>query len=549
MKKPVKPSAEKPNAATKDLQHEINTLRNRCRKLKTLLDYSQELNAELDYSQQLNLVLDKSMEILQAERGVIVTGSPEDFEVKVARNIEGKELPNDPKAVSRTVVRKVLEKGEPFFRKNVLEDKEFSPSRSMIDRKLRSILCVPLIIDERPFGAIYVENRSLAACFMEEDLELMSELAELSANSIKNALNFLELSRGITKIGETLRQDYDFSMIIGKSKRMIEVMELAARVASTDATVLITGDSGTGKELIARAIYLNSHRKEKPFLVINCGALPLGLLESELFGHVKGAFTGAYASKVGRFEAADQGTILLDEVGEMPPELQVKLLRVLQFGEFEKVGSYTLKKVDVRIIAATNKDLKKMMEADKFREDLYYRLKIIEINFPPLSERPADVSLLIEHFVKVHSERLGKRIDSIDLQFVRLLERYPFPGNVRELESIIQRAIILACENSVTASELPPEVLDSAGVTPAKAGSQECMITLARTNKELKAARDEASRQAVTEVERAFLENALDQARGNISKAAKNTGMNRSLFQRLVKKHALQVDKSKYKKS
>ncbi len=550
MKKTVKPSAEKPNGATKDLQHEINTLRNHCRKLELLYKISKSLGEEREYHKLLEMILDKTMKTLQAERGVIVTGSPEDFEVKVVRNIEGKELPNDPKAVSRTVVRKVLEKGEPFFRKNVLEDKEFSPSRSMIARKLRSILCVPLIIDERPFGAIYVENRSLTACFMEEDLELMSELAGLSANSIKNALNFLELSRGgITKIGETLRQDYDFSMIIGKSKRMIEVMELAARVASTDATVLITGDSGTGKELIARAIYLNSHRKEKPFMAINCGALPPGLLESELFGHVKGAFTGAYANKVGRFEAADGGTILLDEVGDMPPELQVKLLRVLQFGEFEKVGSYTLQKVDVRIIAATNRDLKKMMEAGQFREDLYYRLKIIEIDFPPLRERPADVSLLIEHFVKVHSERLGMRIDSIDLQFVRLLERYPFPGNVRELESIIQRAIILARENSVTAYELPPEVLGSAGVTPAKAGSQERMISLARTNKELKAARDEASRQAVTEVERAFLENSLDQAGGNISKAAKNTGMNRSLFQRLVKKHALQVDKSKYKKS
>ena len=489
------------------------------------------------------------MEILRAERGVIVTGSPEDFEIKVARNIAGEELTDSPDAVSRTVVRKVLETARPEFIKNVQDTSDFSPSRSMIDRNICSVLCVPLIIDERPYGAIYVENRSLATLFMEKDLELMCDLAGLSADSIKNALDFLKLSQGTTKIGETLRQDYDFSMIIGKSKLMIEVMELAARVASTDATVLITGDSGTGKELIARAIYLNSNRKDRPFLTINCGALPSGLLESELFGHVKGSFTGAYANKVGRFEAADGGTILLDEVGEMSPELQVKLLRVLQFGEFEKVGSYKLQKVDVRIIAATNKNLKKMMEAGQFREDLYYRLKIIEIHFPPLRERPDDVSLLIEHFVKVHSDRLGKPINYLDPQFVRLLERYTFPGNVRELESIIQRAIILARENSITTSELPPEVLNSTRVSAAVDDTRERTVSLARSNEELKAAKKEASRQAEAEVELAFLEAALDEARGNISKAANKTGMNRSLFQRLVKKHNFQVDKSKYKKN
>jgi transcriptional regulator with GAF, ATPase, and Fis domain len=548
MNKPDKAKGKKSKTAAEDLQLELNTMRNSCRKVESLYRISKILGGEREYNKLLERVLDESMHSLQAERGVIVTGSPEDFLVKVARNIEGEELPNDPKAVSRTVVRKVLESGEPEFIKHVQDNSSFSPSRSMVDMGMRSILCVPLIIDEEPYGAIYVENRSLVACFMEEDLELMRELAELSANSIKNALSFIELSSGTTKIGEALRQDYDFSEIIGKSKRMIEVMELAARVASTDATVMITGDSGTGKELIARAIYLNSNRKEQPFLAINCGALPSGLLESELFGHVKGAFTGAYVTKVGRFEAADGGTILLDEVGEMPPELQVKLLRVLQFGEFEKVGSYKLQKVNVRIIAATNKDLKKMVETGQFREDLYYRLKIIEIHFPPLRGRRDDISLLIEHFVKIHAERYGKQIKSIDQQFYRFLERYPFPGNVRELESIIQRAIILSQDNSITSAELPSEVLNHAGTTSVREGSSERIVPLARNNDELKTAREEASSKAVAEVELAFLETALDEARGNISTAANNTGMNRSLFQRLVKKHKLQVDKSKYKK-
>jgi len=548
MNKPLKPPAKNPQAKIEELTRELNSERNRRRNLELLYEISKRQAEERDYEKLLEMILENSMKTLQAERGFIVTGSPEDFEIKVARNIEGEELPNDPKSLSRTVVCEVLETGEHKFIPNTRDTGDFIPSRSMVDMGISSVICVPLIIDEQPYGAIYVENRSLITLFMENDLELMLELADLSAGHIKHALYILELSHGSTKIGEALRQDYDFSMIIGKSKRMIEVMELAARVASTDATVLITGQSGTGKELIARAIYLNSHRKGRPFLAINCGALPSGLLESELFGHVKGAFTGAYTNKVGRFEAANGGTILLDEVGEMPPELQVKLLRVLQFGEFEKVGSYKLQKVDVRIIAATNMDLKKLVEEGQFREDLFYRLKIIEIHFPPLKDRRDDVSLLIEHFIRIYSKRMGKPINNVDPQFVRLLERYPFPGNVRELESIIQRAIILTRENTITASELPPEVLSSGTVTSVTDSPGERMVSLARTNKELKSAREEASRLAVAEVERAFLEAALDEARGNISRAAKNTGMNRSLFQRLVKKHDLQIDKSRYKK-
>ena len=308
--------------------------------------------------------------------------------------------------------------------------------------------------------------------------------------------------------------------------------------------MLITGDSGTGKELIARAIYLNSTRKDKPFLTINCGALPTGLLESELFGHVKGSFTGAYASKIGRFEAANSGTIFLDEVGEMPPELQVKLLRVLQFGEFEKVGSYRLQRVDVRIIAATNKDLRAMVKRGEFREDLYYRMKIIEIHFPPLRERPDDIPLLIDHFIKMYSERLGKPIESVDPQLMRLLHRYPYPGNIRELEGIIQRAMILSEKDHLSATDLPPEVLDSNQITTSgDSASASRVIPVPRNNEELKEAKEEATTQAAAEVEKAFLEAALEESGGVITKAAKKTGMNRSLFQRLVKKHNIQPRK------
>ncbi|MFH1071186.1 MAG: sigma 54-interacting transcriptional regulator [Candidatus Glassbacteria bacterium] len=534
------------------LQREMNRLRNEKRDLEIKFEISKLLYAELDYGRLLNLIIDKIMDILRAERGFIVTGEPDQFEVKVARNIEGDDLVDDGRAVSRTVVRKVLSSGEPVFISDA-QDGGIESSRSIVELGLRSIICVPLLIGEVPYGAIYVENRTVASCFMEKDLELLMDLAELSASSIRNALNFLELSRGAfggssTRIGEDLRRAYDFSMIIGKSRKMVEVMGMAARVAPTDVTVLITGDSGTGKELIARAIYLNSLRKNMPFLTINCGALPSGLLESELFGHVKGSFTGAYTNKTGRFEAAHGGTIFLDEVGDMPPELQVKLLRVLQFGEFEKVGSYQLQKVNVRIIAATNKDLRAMVARGEFREDLFYRLKIIEVHFPPLRERPDDIPLLLNHFIQLHSDRLGKKIDKVEPQFMRLLQRYPYPGNIRELEGIIQRAVILARDNYISASDLPPEVTASNRVTAGTGESPQRVVTLARTNDELKKVREEAANTAVAEVEKAFLEAALEDAGGIITKASAVTGMNRSLFQRLVKKHDLQPGRYKRRK-
>ncbi len=544
-------TAKEPNESQSNgqdqLRKEMNRLRNEKREVEIKFEISKLLYAELDYSRLLNLIIDKIMDILRAERGFIVTGEPDDFEVKVARNIDGDELSEDGRTVSRTIVHKVLSSGEPSFINDAQQEGADS-SRSIVDLGLRSILCVPLLISAKPYGAIYVENRSIANCFMEKDLVLLQDLAELSSSSIRNALNFLELSRtsggSATSLGEDLRRDYDFSMIIGKSRKMVAVMEMASRVAPTDATVMITGDSGTGKELIARAIFLNSTRKDKPFLTINCGALPSGLLESELFGHVKGSFTGAYASKIGRFEAANGGTIFLDEVGEMPPELQVKLLRVLQFGEFEKVGSYRLQRVDVRIIAATNKNLSQMVNRGDFREDLYYRIKIIEVHFPPLRDRPDDIPLLIEHFIKMYTEKMGKAIESVDPQMMRLLQRYPYPGNIRELEGIIQRAMILSDNSHLSATDLPPEVLDSNQVAAAadRLGASR-VIPVARNNEELKEAKEEATTRAAAEVEKAFLEAALEQSNGVITKAAKKTGMNRSLFQRLVKKHDIQSKK------
>lgn len=249
-----------------------------------------------------------------------------------------------------------------------------------------------------------------------------------------------------------------FPVIVGKNRRMRETFSLIERVARTDSTVLILGESGTGKELVARAIHCRSARREGPFIAINCGALPEELLESELFGYVKGAFTGALRDKKGRFEMADGGTVFLDEVSEMSPALQVKLLRVLQQREFERVGDVKTIKVDIRIIAATNRDLEAMVREGRFREDLYWRLNVIPIHLPPLRERKDDIPLLLSYFLRIFNEKRGGRIEGFSPEAMDLLISYCWPGNVRELENLVERLVVLKGEGVVTPQDLPEKI-------------------------------------------------------------------------------------------
>ncbi|MFN0137098.1 MAG: sigma-54 interaction domain-containing protein, partial [Phycisphaerae bacterium] len=242
---------------------------------------------------------------------------------------------------------------------------------------------------------------------------------------------------------EEIKAAHNFEEIVGRSKPLLDVLESVQRVAPTDATVLITGETGCGKELIARAIHSHGKRREKPLIKVNCATLPTGLVESELFGHEKGAFSGAITRRIGRFELAAGGTIFLDEIGEMPPDVQVKLLRVLQEREFERVGGGTAIKADVRVIAATNRDLPAEVKAGKFREDLFYRLSVFPVHLPPLRERADDVPLLVEFLLRKHAGRIGKRIEGVTADSMRRLVAYHWPGNVRELENVIERAVIL----------------------------------------------------------------------------------------------------------
>jgi len=316
-----------------------------------------------------------------------------------------------------------------------------------------------------------------------------------------------------------------FEGLVGSSPQMERVFELVEGVAYSSSTVLIQGESGTGKELVARAIHHRSPRRSRPFVAVNCSALTDTLLESELFGHEKGSFTGASSAKRGLFEVADGGSIFLDEIGEVPAPTQVKLLRVLQEGEMKRVGANEIRRVDVRVIAATNTDLTRARREGTFREDLYYRLNVITIDLPPLRDRSGDIPLLALHFLRKYTSRANKQIDSIQPQAMELLERYGWPGNVRELENVIERAVVLGRGQEIGDGDLPDGLR---GPGPARRDSATALADLTyRKAKEI----------AVSEFERRYVQEVLSQSEGNVSQASRRAGMDRSNFRRVMKKY------------
>ncbi len=351
---------------------------------------------------------------------------------------------------------------------------------------------------------------------------------------VDKALEVRELKRENRSLRQELRNIHGFNRIVGVSKAMQEVFELVEKVAKADSTVLITGESGTGKELIAHALHYNSERKDRPFIPVNCAAIPAGLLESELFGHEKGAFTHAINTRIGRFELANKGTIFLDEIGEMSPVLQVKLLRFLQERQFERVGGVKTIHVDVRIIAATNIDLEEAFHKGGFRDDLYYRLNVIPIHIPPLKERPEDIPLLIQHFLLKFCSGERTRIEGIEKDAIKCLVAYDWPGNVRELENIIERMVILANGPMITVRDVPSSILESAGQLPVADSS---MATLPEDGLSLSS--------AVGLLEKTLILQALDRTGWVKNQAAKLLKMNRTTLIEKMKKQDLMIPNPK----
>lgn len=355
---------------------------------------------------------------------------------------------------------------------------------------------------------------------------------------IEKALEVRDLKRENKSLREELQNRYSYDRIVGQSESIKKVFKLVDKVAHTDSTVLITGESGTGKELIAHAIHYASGRKTKPFVPINCAAIPEELLESELFGHEKGAFTHAIRTRIGRFELANKGTIFLDEIGEMSPSLQVKLLRVLQERCFERVGGVKTINVDIRVVAATNIDLEEAVNKGTFREDLYYRLNVIPIHLPPLRERKGDIPLLANHFLKKFSK--GTDVKSIDENALMMLEAYDWPGNVRELENIVERLVILANGPTITIADIPETILRKSGHVPIPKSSEPPAI-LPEDGLSLS--------EAVEQFEKTLILQALERTNGVKNRAAKLLKMNRTTLIEKMKKMKLMKPRAAIKKA
>jgi DNA-binding NtrC family response regulator len=362
---------------------------------------------------------------------------------------------------------------------------------------------------------------------------------EVVAMTISKAAERKQLLDRMGVLEQRLEQKENFGELIGSTHKMREVYRLALGVAPTRATVLVLGESGTGKELIARAIHQSSNRADQPFVAVNCSAIPVELVESELFGHVRGAFTGAFAQRIGLFEAANKGTIFLDEIGDLPLQAQVKLLRVLQDGEVKRVGSNEVLTVDARVIAATNADLKSKIAAGTFRDDLYYRLHVIVIRIPPLRQRKDDVPLLAYHFLHKYARRMNRDVVRIGVEAMRLLREQAWPGNVRELENAIEHAVVMAKGGTITPTDLPffkdrqSASAEHDDDSPSGGDSDASFVGL-RTLIDLPFSH--AKRRAMEIFEQAYLQALLRRTSGNVSEAARQAGLDRSNFRRVLKK-------------
>ena len=495
------------------------------RTFKILYELSTTIYSETDINILLDSVVDSLLDLFSSEKALLEIFNQERASIfSIAKDKEKKSLDEYEDKTKALITENAYSTGNPVCMTNILE-REPDEDKDELSDSVKSVLCVPLKSKENVLGTIYLENTEKNFAFSSEDADLLVSLAERIALAVENNLLLSELKQSHEKLLEDLREKFKFDEIIGNSPQMVEILKTVADVADTDATVLIEGESGTGKEILARAIHFNSSRSKKPFVTINCAAIPETLLESELFGYEKGAFTGATQRKPGKFEIANGGTIFLDEIGEMSSLLQVKILRFLQSYEFELLGSNKVKRSDIRIIAATNKDLLLMVKFGRFREDLYYRVNVINLKLPPLRERRLDIAPLAESFARKFSEKLEKTIKGIDTEALNLLARYDFPGNVRELENIIERAVILAKSTLITKDDFPKNILNGSG--------DESKVEVPKNYQELKILR----KKVIEEVEKKFIKNILEKNYNNISKAAKEANMHRMELQRLLKKY------------
>ena len=417
-----------------------------------LYDITRTINSILDPAELLEQVLQIAMKHLSAERGFVMLadGNSElGYTVVAYKNFNSQTAGNEF-AASSSVVKSTLQTGEPVLTFDALSDERFESSASIIAQKILSIVCIPLRTGERITGAVYLDSTKSRKAFTEDALKFLTIFGNLAAIAIENAQRYSFLESENLRLKNEVDVTHLFKNIIGQSGKWKKVLEIVQRILDVDVAVLITGESGTGKELIARAIHDNGTRKGKPFVTINASALPENLMESELFGYVKGAFTGAGSDRKGLVEVAQEGTLFLDEIGELPLPLQAKILRLLQEKEYRRVGDTKSRIADIRIIAATNKDLAAEVKEGKFREDLLFRLNVVGIHLPPLRERRDDIPLLANHFLKRAAQNYKRPVDGFHPDAMKMLLANQWKGNIREFQNVIERAVVLCRGNQLT---------------------------------------------------------------------------------------------------
>ncbi len=474
-----------------------------------LVRFSERLLGATDLPKLLDELLDGLLELTHADKGFLILLEDGGLSVKAARNLARTTIEDAVSRVSDSIVQKVVQTRRPLVVADALHDQEWSSSSSVVNLKLCSVMCAPLMARGEVFGVIYLGNDSVVSLFDERALEPLTVFAAQASLLVQNAM----LLDGLKRENVALRAEVavrQFGDLLGAGQAMREVFRRIEKVAATDVSVLVSGETGTGKELVAREIHRRSTRAQGPFVAVNCAAIPEGLLESELFGHVKGAFTGAVATRAGRFQAAHGGTLFLDEVGEMPGSLQVKLLRALQERTVVKVGDTRPEAVDIRVVAATNKVLEDEIARGAFREDLYYRLNVVSIRLPPLRERGDDVAVIARYFLQRHAKEYGSRARSFAPAAVVAMRKYRWPGNIRELENRVKKAVVLAEGPLVTAQDLDlrPENLEP-------------IMPLA---------------QAKEEFQKRYINEVLERNAGNRTKTAKDLDVDpRTVFRHLEK--------------
>ena len=500
---------------------------------RRLNQFSQRCAEKHEVDELLTVMLDDLIDVLRADKGFVILLEGGKPQVKVARGTaagkpideraggergadgrrEGEARPspiNAESQLSDSIVQRVLERREPVLVSDALNDTLFSRSKSVVDLKLSSVICIPLITQGNLLGAIYLGNDRVANLFGPPDLEVLQVFAAQAAHEIQGAMHVRDLMRDVA----ALKQENDvqaFGDLIGAAAGMRQIFRMIEKVAATDITVLVQGETGTGKEVIAREIHRRSPRAKGPFVSINCGAIPENLLESELFGHVRGAFTGAVADKLGKFESANKGTLFLDEIGEMSPLLQVKLLRALQERTLSRVGENRERPFDARVLCATNKNLQEETRSGRFREDLYYRINEVLMTVPPLRDRGDDVLLLANFMLKKYVKEFNAPVKGFTPDAILAIRKSAWPGNIRQLENKIKKAVVMAEKPRLTVEDLE-----------LARGYQKKILPLA---------------QAIEEFRVRYIDEVLELNNGNRTKTARDLDVDpRTVFRHLEKK-------------